>query len=43
MVKLQMRRKATARAARGTALGPQGCNIMDFCKNFKARTAKDEG
>src|SRR6201985_186914 len=27
----------------GTALGPQGVNIMDFCKNFNAKTAKDEG
>ena len=27
----------------GTALGPHGVNIMDFCKNFNARTAKDEG
>jgi large subunit ribosomal protein L11 len=27
----------------GTALGPQGVNIMDFCKNFNARTAKDVG
>ena len=31
------------RTARGTALGPQGINIMDFCKNFNGRTAKDEG
>jgi len=27
----------------GTALGPHGVNIMDFCKNFNARTQKDEG
>src|SRR3989454_4436837 len=27
----------------GPALGPHGMNIMDFCKNFNARTAKDEG
>ena len=27
----------------GIALGPQGVNIMDFCKNFNAKTAKDEG
>src|SRR2546426_4720820 len=27
----------------GTALGPHGVNIMDFCKNFNAKTAKDEG
>ena len=27
----------------GTALGPHGVNIMDFCKSFNARTAKEEG
>jgi large subunit ribosomal protein L11 len=27
----------------GTALGPAGVNIMDFVKNFNARTAKDKG
>jgi large subunit ribosomal protein L11 len=27
----------------GTALGPQGVNIMDFCKAFNARTAKEGG
>src|SRR3954451_19785609 len=27
----------------GTALGPHGVNIMEFCKNFNAKTAKDEG
>src|SRR6202167_1798380 len=44
MVKLQIA-AAKAPPARpvGTALGPQGVNIMDFCKNFNARTAKDEG
>ncbi len=26
----------------GTALGPQGVNIMDFCKQFNERTAKQE-
>jgi large subunit ribosomal protein L11 len=25
----------------GTALGPHGVNIMDFCKQFNAKTAKD--
>jgi large subunit ribosomal protein L11 len=35
--------KATPAPPVGTALGPQGVNIMDFCKNFNARTAKDEG
>jgi large subunit ribosomal protein L11 len=24
-------------------LGQHGVNIMDFCKNFNARTAKGEG
>ena len=27
----------------GPALGQHGVNIMDFCKAFNARTAKDEG
>ena len=27
----------------GTAPGPQGGNIMDFCKAFNAKTAKDLG
>ena len=27
----------------GPALGQHGVNIMDFCKNFNAKTAKDEG
>jgi len=26
----------------GTALGPQGVNIMDFCKQFNERTASHE-
>ena len=43
-VKLQIAAgKATPAPPVGTALGPQGVNIMDFCKNFNARTAKDEG
>src|SRR2546423_2619391 len=43
-VKLQIAAgKATPAPPVGTALGPQGINIMDFCKNFNARTAKDEG
>ena len=43
-VKLQIEAgKATPAPPVGTALGPQGVNIMDFCKNFNARTAKDEG
>ena len=44
MVKLQIPAgKATPAPPVGTALGPQGVNIMDFCKNFNAKTAKDEG
>ena len=27
----------------GPALGQAGVNIMDFCKQFNAKTAKDEG
>ena len=41
MVKLQIAAgKATPAPPVGTALGPQGVNIMDFCKNFNAQTAK---
>ena len=44
MVKLQINAgKATPAPPVGTALGPHGVNIMDFCKNFNAKTAKDEG
>ena len=43
-VKLQIPAgKATPAPPVGTALGPHGVNIMDFCKAFNARTAKDEG
>jgi large subunit ribosomal protein L11 len=43
-VKLQIEAgKATPAPPVGTALGPQGVNIMDFCKAFNARTAKDAG
>ena len=28
---------------RGTVVLPHGLNIMDFCKNFNSKTAKDEG
>ncbi|MCC6130089.1 MAG: 50S ribosomal protein L11 [Acidobacteria bacterium] len=43
-VKLQIEAtKATPAPPVGTALGPQGVNIMDFCKTFNARTAKDAG
>ena len=44
IVKLQIAAgKATPAPPVGTALGPQGVNIMDFCKNFNSKTAKDEG
>jgi len=44
MVKLQIPAgKATPAPPVGTALGPHGVNIMDFCKAFNARTAKDDG
>ncbi|HXW54768.1 MAG TPA: 50S ribosomal protein L11 [Candidatus Cybelea sp.] len=42
MVKLQLPAgKATPAPPVGTALGPQGLNIMDFCKQFNAKTAKE--
>ena len=44
LVKLQISAgKATPAPPVGTALGPHGVNIMDFCKNYNAKTAKDEG
>lgn len=44
-VKLQIPAgKATPAPPVGTALGPQGVNIMEFCKAFNAKTsAKDQG
>jgi large subunit ribosomal protein L11 len=43
-VKLQIAAgKATPAPPVGTALGPHGINIMDFCKNFNAKTAKEDG
>jgi large subunit ribosomal protein L11 len=43
-VKLQIPAgKATPAPPVGTALGPHGVNIMDFCNAFNARTAKDDG
>jgi large subunit ribosomal protein L11 len=44
MVKLQIAAgKATPAPPVGTALGPQGVNIMDFCKAFNAKTSgKDQ-
>ena len=43
-VKLQIAAgKATPAPPVGTALGPQGVNIMEFCKAFNAKTsAKDQ-
>ena len=39
-VKLQIPAgKATPAPPVGTALGPQGVNIMEFCKQFNARTS----
>lgn len=44
LVKLQIPAgKATPAPPVGTALGPHGVNIMDFCKNFNAKTANQEG
>lgn len=44
MVKLQIPAgKATPAPPVGTALGPHGVNIMEFCKSFNAKTsAKDQ-
>jgi len=43
-IKLQIpAAKATPAPPVGPALGQQGVNIMDFCKAFNARTAKQEG
>jgi len=42
MVKLQLPAgKATPAQPVGTALGPQGVNIMDFCKQFNGKTSKE--
>ena len=44
LVKLQIAAgKATPAPPVGTALGPHGVNIMDFCKNFNAKTVNQEG
>ena len=41
-IKLQLPAgKATPAPPVGTALGPHGVNIMDFCKQFNAKTAKE--
>src|SRR5215831_12593686 len=42
-IKLQLPAgKATPAPPVGTALGPHGLNIMDFCKQFNAKTAKEQ-
>ncbi len=42
-VKLQIPAgKATPAPPVGTALGPQGVNIMEFCKAFNAKTSQKE-
>jgi len=42
-VKLQIPAgKATPAPPVGTALGPQGVNIMEFCKAFNAKTASKD-
>jgi large subunit ribosomal protein L11 len=42
VVKLQLPAgKATPAPPVGTALGPHGLNIMDFCKQFNAKTSKE--
>ena len=44
VVKLQIAAgKATPAPPVGTALGPHGVNIMDFCKNYNAKTAAQDG
>jgi large subunit ribosomal protein L11 len=41
-VKLQVQAgKATPAPPVGSALGPHGLNIMDFCKAFNSMTAKE--
>src|SRR6201985_3431496 len=41
-IKLQLPAgKATPAPPVGTALGPHGLNIMDFCKQFNAKTQKE--
>ena len=44
VIKLQVAAgKATPAPPVGSALGPHGLNIMDFCKAFNAKTAKQDG
>ena len=44
IVKIQIKGgKATPAPPIGTALGPQGINLMGFCKEYNARTANQIG
>jgi len=44
LIKLQVPAgKATPSPPIGPALGQHGVNIMEFCKNFNAQTAKQDG
>ena len=44
MIKLQCKGgEATPAPPIGPALGSKGVNIMDFCKQFNAKTQKDKG
>lgn len=44
VIKLQCKGgEATPAPPIGPALGSKGVNIMEFCKQFNARTAKDKG
>jgi len=44
VVKLQVSAGAATPAPPvGSALGPHGINIMDFCKQFNSRTANQPG
>jgi large subunit ribosomal protein L11 len=44
LVKIQIPAgKANPAPPVGTALGPHGVNIMEFCKAFNALTSKDDG
>lgn len=44
VIKLQIEAgKATPAPPVGPALGPAGINIMQFCKDFNEKTAKDAG
>ncbi len=44
VIKLQLQAgKATPAPPVGTALGPHGLNIMEFCKAYNERTANQSG